>query len=102
MTKTFLNPLAILNIISGHLHRGNIPGAVESLKDLPWVETEKTDVIVHYELPELQGKRSILGGDSDTIAVDLNGYSFFVRETPDEKMLKVSNHSGYKMEKKYE
>lgn len=101
MSKTFLNPLAILNIISGHLHRGNILGAVESLKDLPWVETEKTETGSHYELPELKGKRSILGGDSDTIVVNLKEYSFFLRETAESKTLKVSSFNGYKMEKNY-
>ena len=102
MSGSFLNPLSLFNLVSGHLHRGNILGAVELLKDLPWHETEKTEVIAHYELPELCGKRSILGGDSDTLLVNLNNYNFFIRETPDEKVLRVSSANGYRMEKKYE
>ena len=102
MSKSFLNPLSIFNILSGHLHRGNIHGAVEGIKDLPWKETENNGVIAHYELQEIDGKRSILGQDSDTLIFNLEGFSFFIRETPDEKVLKVSSASGYKMEKKYE
>lgn len=98
--KITLNPLALLNIISGHLHRNNVLGAVEMLKDLPWDETEKNTAVTHYEIPELEAKRSVSGG-FDTLMVQLQDYTFTVSERDNEKMIRVSSHNGYKMVKRF-
>ena len=102
MSNFFLNPLSLLNIVSGHLHRGNILGAVEVLKDLPWKDGSKTNEVSRYAIPEVHGKRVISPKNGETLSVTLQNYTFSVSETGEGKQLKVTSPTGYSFKHNYE